>query len=243
MKNIEQILLLLNSCTQEECRTVYRVLRKTGLSIHPLEDKLNTTAEIILEAIDRASDLSLRGVRGLIAEATFEASILPQLPGWVMVPIEGDKSYDFLLRLSEDSVSIQVKLQRLEKQKPKMWRNRGSSGMTDMFVVETQKTRNGLDSETQQKTRPYRFGEFDILAVCMQPSTYKWDSFMFTVGRWLLPRPEDENLIQVFQPVAPSPNEDWTDDLKTCIEWLRSNRNKTISTADTRTHQITLDIF
>lgn len=40
----------------------------------------------------------------------------------------------------------------------------------EVFMTETQKTRTGTDGEENQ-TRPYRYGEFDILAVSMQPST------------------------------------------------------------------------
>ena len=39
------------------------------------------------------------------------------------------------------------------------------------YVAETKRTRGGVDLVTGQKTRPYRFGDFDILAVCLQPST------------------------------------------------------------------------
>lgn len=76
------------------------------------------------------------------------------------------------------------------------------------YVAETKRTRGGVDSGTGQKTRPYRFGEVDILAVCLQPSTGNWKSFMYTVGDWLLPRPDDPTLFQVLQPVATAPNAD-----------------------------------
>lgn len=53
-------------------------------------------------------------------------------------------------------------------------------------MTETQKTRTDNDGDGE-KTRPYRYGEFDVLAVSMQPSTGKWDRYMYTLGRWLLP--------------------------------------------------------
>jgi hypothetical protein len=43
----------------------------------------------------------------------------------------------------------------------------------DMYIVETQRTRRGSDKKTRDSTRPYRFGEFDLLAVAMYPSTSK----------------------------------------------------------------------
>lgn len=99
----------------------------------------------------------------------------------------------------------------------------------NLFVVETQKTRGGVDKSTNENTRPYRFSDFDILAVCMQPSTGEWSTFYYTVSRWLLPRDEAQVLMQKFQPVAMSPNEFWTDDFQTCVEWLRSDVMKTIA--------------
>ena len=51
----------------------------------------------------------------------------------------------------------------------------------DMYVVEVQKTRGGFDPQTNEDTRPYRFGEFDILAVITHPSTHDWNRFLFTL--------------------------------------------------------------
>jgi hypothetical protein len=97
----------------------------------------------------------------------------------------------------------------------------------DMYVVETQKTRAGSDSEGAS-TRPYRFGEFDLLAVSMHPSTNVWDRFMYTVADRLLPNPKKKTDILKFQPVAITPNNDWTDDFHIAVTWLRSGINKTI---------------
>ncbi len=41
--------------------------------------------------------------------------------------------------------------------------------------------RDGVD------TRPYRFGDFNILAVCMEPSYARWDRFHYIPERWLFP--------------------------------------------------------
>jgi hypothetical protein len=109
-----------------------------------------------------------------------------------------------------------------------------------LYVVEVQKTRTGrktvdaklpdsdLKIKIEQKvttdTRPYRFGQFDILAVSMHPSTNDWQSFRYTLGDWLLPRSEDPSKIAVLQPVSSLPNDVWTDRLETCIEWLASGK-------------------
>jgi hypothetical protein len=79
-------------------------------------------------------------------------------------------------------------------------------------------------------TRPYRFGDFDILAVNLHPATGSWERFAFTVGGWLLPRKTDPNLIEIFQPVPITPDEYWTDDLSRCIEWFQSGTQQRLYT-------------
>ena len=69
---IEHLLQLLQNCTTEERRAVFEHLRKE-FPIHPLEERLNIEAEIILEAIARDdTGLTFRMMRGVIAEAAFE---------------------------------------------------------------------------------------------------------------------------------------------------------------------------
>jgi hypothetical protein len=97
-----------------------------------------------------------------------------------------------------------------------------------MYVVETQKTRAGTKKDTGASTRPYRYGEFDVLAVSLYPSTKRWDAFMYTVASWLVPDSKDETLIFKYQPVANLPNEDWTDDFEKAVTWLRSGAKKTV---------------
>ena len=98
----------------------------------------------------------------------------------------------------------------------------------DMYVVEVKKTRGGIDPKTGEDTRPYRFGEFEILAVNMHPSTNDWHQFRFTVANWLLPRYEDQALIEIFQPVSREPNEFWTDRIEICLEWVDTGKQKRI---------------
>jgi hypothetical protein len=63
----------------------------------------------------------------------------------------------------------------------------------------------------------------------MEPATSDWSQFRFTLCRWLIPRPDEPNLIAIYQPVSLEPNEDWTDSLSTAIQWLESGVKKTIS--------------
>jgi hypothetical protein len=212
-ESINPILEALTRCTADEQRQVLAWLR-TRYPVHSLEDTFGTTAEVILEAIARASDLSRRGVLGLIAEASFKVNVIDSLPNWQDDPPVGDEPFDFRIRSGERCVRIQVKRQRLVAGKP--MRYKGSS----LYVAETQRSRKGVNTQTGEDTRPYRFGEFDILAVSMQPVTGDWSSFRFTPQRWLIPRRENPRLLQVLQPVSLEANSDWSGDLSTCIEWL-----------------------
>lgn len=228
MSQVDEIKKALSECSEEEQRLIFDYLRLKFL-IHPIERQLNTTAEVMLEAIARASDLTLRGIRGIIAEASFKQNVVNHLTDWKDITPPGDGAYDFLLEDSIGKVSIQVKMQRLKAGQPMSAKSGYRFLSADKFVVETQRTRGGTDKKTNSDTRPYRFGEFDILAVSMHPSSGSWNDFMYTVGSWLLPREGDPSLILKFQPVAKAPNEEWTDDILQCIDWFRSGQVKKIS--------------
>ena len=225
----DEICELIDRSSEEERRLVLRYLRQR-VPLHPLEEKWATTAEAILTAIARSTDLTLRGIRGILAEATFGEMILPRLEseGWNVVAIVGDQAYDFLLEKDAVRVRIQVKLQRSEKGVAKEYAMRSRAALNcppgTIHVVEVQKTRSG--EKKGQKTRPYRYGDFDILAVNLHPSTGDWSRFIFTVGNWLLPSKKQQELIETFQPVPGRPDEYWTDDLSRCIEWLLGGTEK-----------------
>jgi len=219
MTKKDELLKLLASCSREERLEIFRVLRNE-IPIHALEGQLNTKAEVILEAMARSSDLTMRGIRGIIAEAAFLVEVLQKLDGWKIGNIVGNAAYDFLLEDAIGRVSIQVKMQRKKEGLPLVRSNK--------YVVETQKTRGGKDAAGED-TRPYRFGEFDILAVSLHPATNDWRAFAYTVGTWLRPRPAAQHLLAVLQPIARTPNDDWTDNFETCIAWFRSGVRKTIA--------------
>ena len=56
----------------------------------------------------------------------------------------------------------------------------------------------------------------------MQPSTGKWDRFMYTVGKWLI-ECKNANEIATKQPVSMIPNELWTDSFVTAARWASSD--------------------
>ena len=86
MSDVEKIKRMLQDCTADERREVLEYLR-VEFPIHPIEARFNVKAEVILEAIARASDLTLRGVRGVIAEAAFDSSVVGALQGWESLPV------------------------------------------------------------------------------------------------------------------------------------------------------------
>lgn len=224
-ESVQEILALLEQCTEDQRKMVFAELRKTIL-IHPIEARLNTRAEIILEAISKdEKGLTFRMLRGVIAEAAFGIEVVGKLTGWGSVPATGDRAYDYLLDDGHGPVSVQVKLQRSKEFKPMTAKRANRKFPEDMWVVETQKTRGGKDSDDAD-TRPYRFGEFDILAVAMQPSTGDWSKFMYCVSTWLRPDAADKSRINKFQPVAMKPGDIWTDNFEECVRRLRSKEAK-----------------
>lgn len=227
MNRIEEIKRLLGQCTPAQRREIFRHLRQE-FPIHSLEAQLHTEAEVILEAIQRAGGLTLRMIRGVIAEAAFGVEVVGRLKGWRDTTPAGDLPYDFRLEDKKGAVRVQVKLQRSRQNRPLRAKEASRSFSAEMYVVETQKTRAGTNRRTGGSTRPYRFGEFDLLAVAMHPSTNRWDTFLYTVAAWLLPRPLARSEILKFQPVPVAPNDDWTDRFDTAVKWFRSGVEKTI---------------
>lgn len=213
---------LLAQCSAEEQETLFRELRQRHF-IHEFEQIVGAPAEMILEAVHRAPELTRRMLRGVIADAAFRTFVVPSIAanGWRDVTPEGNYSYDYALDDGRGVVTVQVKLQRSERGQPVVRDGAKYGFPREVFIVETQKTRTGTDGN-DNLTRPYRYGEFDVLGVSMQPSTGKWDRYMYTLGRWLLPG-KKAGEIATFQPVAQQPGDFWTDDFATVAAWLRAD--------------------
>ena len=96
MTDTEHIKYLLSQCSPAQRQEIFSYLR-TEFPIHSLEAHLNTQAETILAAIHRGGVLSLRMIRGIIAEVTFSIEIVEHLEGWSDITLPGDLPYDFLL--------------------------------------------------------------------------------------------------------------------------------------------------
>jgi hypothetical protein len=208
-----EIRALLAKCSEGERRQIFDELR-ASIQIHPFEARMNARAEVILEALDRAGDLTLRGIRGIIGEATFVREIVPQLKGWKDVTPLGDLPYDCAVEDRISNVTVQVKMQR--RVKGAAWIREGHA------VVEVQRTRAG--KRDGEDTRPYRFGEFNILAVCMEPSHLRWNSFHYIPERWLNPREGNPALIEILQPVSLEPDALWTNDFDEAVRRFRAEQ-------------------
>lgn len=221
---LQAIRAALTAISSDDRRRVFQDLRNE-FPIHELERKWNAPAEVVLEAIARSSALTQRGMKGVIAEAAFfQTVVVPLLSaGWTDDTPAGDNPFDFRLKDKLGTVNVQVKNQRNEKHVPKLWNKQ-----LGVYVAETQKTRSGKD-QAGSDTRPYKFGEFDILAVCLHPSTNDWSRFLYTVGNWLRPREKDTNLIAVMQPVDPQESADWTTDFAKAVSWYRGGTTRTIA--------------
>ncbi|MFM7459524.1 MAG: hypothetical protein ACKO15_01585 [Burkholderiales bacterium] len=226
-RDLAEIKALLDDLPPADQQRVFRHLRQKH-QIHTLETVFGASAEVILEAIHRAPELTRRMLRGVIADAAFAEDVVPSLAatGWRAIPLEGNFSYDHKVEDARGAITIQVKLQRSEKGRPVVTSGTKYGLAKDYYMVECQRTRSGTTGE-KTATRPYTFGEFDVLAVSLQPSTGAWNRFHYTVAEWLIPG--DGRQIATYQPVAMSPNAERTDDFNTVANWLRSGNKTTIS--------------
>jgi hypothetical protein len=217
---LDDVRELIAKCSAEQQATVFNELRQHHL-IHEFENVIGAPAEMILEAIHRAPELTRRMLRGVIGDAAFRTFVIPSIEssGWSDVTPDGNHAYDYKLDDGKGPVTVQVKLQRSAGGVPVVKEGQRFGFEGNVFIVETQKTRTG--SVGDAKTRPYRYGEFDILAVSLQPSTGKWDCFIYTVGKWLLAGKHPDEMATL-QPVAMIPNNYWTTDFKTAAEWFRT---------------------
>jgi hypothetical protein len=226
--HLGEILRLLRQCNESEKRTVLNYIRES-INLHPIERKLNIQAEIILEALNQdASGLTFRMMRGVIAEAAFKIKYL-QSSAWVDITPKGDLPYDYKLKKGNKEVSLQIKPQRSVDQKP-MTANKAYRRFPDSkYVVETQKSRAGVNKKTGESTRAYFNDEFDILGVSLQPLTNDWSNFVYIPTKWLLPVEEGSNRLLKFQPVSHIRDEFWTDNFDEAVARFFSDKETVIS--------------
>jgi excisionase family DNA binding protein len=227
MSELDRILKTLASCSSRTRHEVFQRLR-VEFPIHALETKIGLSAELILEAFTRADPFTKRGIRGIIGEFCFARYALANSDRWTISEVPPRSAYDYIVDDGEGLVRVQVKLQRRKEddERPVLAIEVRKCFAPGLYLVEPQRTRSG--KKKGESTRPYRFGDYDILAVVMEPLTKRWDYFMYTVANWLIPDPIYPNQFFEYQPIPQVPNEDWTDRFETCVEWLRRGERKTI---------------
>jgi len=231
MSEGDEIGLLVEKLSPEKRKELFALLREKMPigELHKFESDMDARAEQILEALSRAGALNLRAVRGCLSEATFFVDVvgpLQKAQKFEDITPVGDFPFDAKLKDKTGDFKVQVKLQRRKDGTPPWIRADGKG------VAELQRTRTGV--KRGKSTRPYRFGEFDILAVCMQPSHKRWNSFMYIPEKWLLPDDKDATIIEKMQPVSLKPDEVWTDDFEEAVRRLRSGNPRPGMPAPTR---------
>lgn len=104
---------LLTQCSLEEQAALFQELRARHL-IHEFEEIIGAPAEMILEAVHRAPELTRRMLRGVIADAAFRQFVVRSLDalGWRDVTPIGNFAYDYKMDDGAGAVTVQVKLQR-----------------------------------------------------------------------------------------------------------------------------------
>jgi len=182
---------------------------------HPLEKKLNAPASDILEAVSNGFR-SIMNVKGQLAELYLyhklqdleKAGIISNLR-W----IDKDDEPDFSFKYKGRTMSIECKNVRNEVYK----RDHGDQYKKGWYKAETQKTRSGIDPSTGEQTRAYRVDRFDILAVCLFNQTEKWQ-YLFCPSRELLRHPKLPDRLATFQPVPPTQQGKWTENLEDALD-------------------------
>ena len=136
---------ILSRCSPDERERLFRELLKEH-HVHEYEKVVGASAEMILEAVHRAPELTRRMLRGVIADAAFAFSVVPSLntKGWKDITEVGNFAYDYKLDDGKGPIRIQVKLQRSEKCAPLVKGGAAYGQNADVFIVEVQKTRTGL---------------------------------------------------------------------------------------------------
>lgn len=180
--------------------------------MHPLELKLGVNSGIIMDAIHAAPDLTQRGLRGIIAEHQFKKLVLDKLPlPWFQAKI-GDSAVDFALSDGHGGhyLTIQCKMQTLRAGKP-------HCDKWGRPMVETQKTR--MRGRGRAKTRLYNYGDFDILAVCLWPSTGNWEDFIYASSAHLTPAKRKPGSMAAWQTITAETT--WLKDLPKMLDRIQ----------------------
>jgi hypothetical protein len=177
---------------------------------HPLEEKLNAPAEDIMDAVLNGFR-AIVDVKGKLAELYMYRSLENLRRAGVVEAVkwhDQDGQADFEIVYRGHTYRLECKNIRSPKRP------------TDLTRVEMQKTRNARDGTN---TRGYRFGDFDLIGVCLFNRTGRWN-FLYTTCQEMEPRENDRSCLKVMQAVPESPDARWTEDLKDALDKAADQR-------------------
>ena len=166
---------------------------------HPLEKKLNASADDILTAIERGFRAQV-DVKGKLAELFMSRKFdalreAGQIDCYVWQDIDGKP--DFIVTYRGRELAVECKNIRNETYKK-----------PPAYKVELQKTRNSMDGTP---TRGYKVDEFDVLGVSLFNQTGEW-GYLFVPTKRLARRPRLEDFLVVMQRVPMETEMPWTTD-------------------------------
>jgi transcriptional regulator with XRE-family HTH domain len=156
---------------------------------HPLEEKLNTTADDILSAIDKGFRATI-DAKGKLAEYfLFQDLAALQTAGRIsdLIWFDEDGKPDFEFTFNGRRLRLECKNIRSPDEKRR----------NDGWRVELQKTRNSKDGTP---TRAYPANHFDLLSACLFNRSGKWNYLHISAHR-LERRPDNNALLVIMQAV------------------------------------------
>lgn len=178
---------------------------------HPLEEKLNATADDILSAIDKGFRATI-DAKGKLAEYfLFQELAALQTAGSIsdLVWFDEDGKPDFEFVFRSRCLRVECKNVRSPDEKRK----------NDGWRVELQKTRNSKDGTP---TRAYPVDHFDLLAVCLFNRTGQW-RYLHIASHRLERRSENQRLLVIMQSVPESgPSEHWKQNIQEALSDLET---------------------
>lgn len=178
---------------------------------HPLEEKLNATADDILSAIDKGFRATI-DAKGKLAEYfLFQELAALQTAGSItdLVWFDEDGKPDFEFAFNGRRRRLECKNVRSPDEKRK----------NDGWRVELQKTRNSKDGTP---TRAYPVDHFDLLSVCLFNRAGKW-KYLHTASHRLERRPDNKKLLVIMQAVPESgPSGHWKQNILEALSDLET---------------------
>lgn len=179
------------------------------------QNQLHVKPEILLDALNFANEFTFRNLRGLISEYYLRQRLIKN--GFVLLPTEQNDPFDFKIEKNNKIFTIQLKLQRQSAGQPIFTQDISKKLPAGFYVSEIQRCRNGFDRKGFS-TRPYKFTDFDILAVCLEPVTKDWHDFTFCLTSNLLADPKHPSNIFKYQAIEL--NQCWNREIEECIKLI-----------------------